>query len=73
MAETTNRDEKKPAKKRSFWAGVKSEWKKIIWPTKKDLGRQTVLVVIISVVTGALIAAIDSGALQLVNWLISLG
>lgn len=72
MAETKNKDVKKPAKK-SFWQGVKAEWRKIIWPTKKDLGRQTVLVVVISVITGAVIAAIDSGALTLINWLISLG
>ncbi len=72
MAETKN-EEKKQVKKKSFWQGVKSEWKKIIWPTKQDLGRQTVLVVVISVITGGLIAAIDSGALTLINWLLSLG
>ena len=75
MAETkeTQKEEKKQVKKKSFWQGVKAEWKKIIWPTKQDLGRQTVLVVVISVITGALIAAIDSGALTFINWLISLG
>ena len=75
MAETkeTKKEEKKQVKKKSFWQGVKAEWKKIIWPTKQDLGRQTVLVVVISVITGALIAAIDSGALTFINWLISLG
>ncbi len=72
MAET-KKEEKKQVKKKSFWQGVKSEWKKIIWPTKQDLGRQTVLVVVISVITGGLIAAIDSGALTLINWLLSLG
>ena len=75
MAETkeTKKEEKKQVKKKSFWQGVKAQWKKIIWPTKQDLGRQTVLVVVISVITGALIAAIDSGALTFINWLISLG
>ena len=72
MAET-KKEEKKQVKKKSFWQGVKSEWKKIIWTTKQDLGRQTVLVVVISVITGGLIAAIDSGALTLINWLLSLG
>ncbi|MGX8728170.1 MAG: preprotein translocase subunit SecE [Lachnospiraceae bacterium] len=72
MAET-KKEEKKQVKKKSFWQGVKTEWKKIIWPTKKDLGRQTVLVVVISVITGGLIAAIDSGALTFINWLLSLG
>ena len=76
MAENEKKNDtkkKKDKNQKSFWQGVKSEWKKIIWPTKQDLGRQTVLVVIISVITGGLIAAIDSGALTLINWLISLG
>ncbi len=59
-------------KKPSFWTGVKQEWRKISWTSKEDLTKQTVLVVVISVVMGALITVIDSGALQLINWLLSI-
>lgn len=48
----------KPAK---FWAGVKAEFKKITWPDKDALLKQSVAVVIISVVVGAIIAILDFG------------
>jgi len=75
MANTEKAPEKAKAKekKKSFWQGVKEEWKKIIWPTKADVAKQTVLVVAISVLTGVIIAAVDSGATMLVNWLLTIG
>ncbi|MCD7726307.1 MAG: preprotein translocase subunit SecE [Clostridiales bacterium] len=48
----------KPAR---FWEGVKAEFKKITWPDKDALLKQSVAVVIISVVVGALIAILDFG------------
>lgn len=48
----------KPAK---FWQGVKAEFKKITWPDKDALLKQSVAVVIISVVVGAIIAILDFG------------
>jgi preprotein translocase subunit SecE len=59
-------------KKQSFWKGVKQEWNKIQWPTVDDLKKQTGLVVVISVLMGVIITIIDSAALQLVNWLMSI-
>jgi len=44
-----------------FWNGVKAEFKKITWPGKDDLLKQSVAVVIVSVVVGALIAMLDFG------------
>jgi preprotein translocase subunit SecE len=63
---------KKETKKVSFFQGVKKEWGKIIWPTREDLTRQTALVVIISVLMGVIITVVDSGALQIINWLMSI-
>ena len=51
---------------------VKQEWKKIVWPTRDDLTKQTALVIVISVVMGSIITLFDSAALQLVNWLMSI-
>lgn len=59
MAENTNAVASKTAKK-SFFKAIKSEWKKITWPSKEDLTKETVAVVIISVVLGALIALLDA-------------
>ena len=59
-------------KQKSFFKGVKQEWNKIQWPTVDDLKKQTGLVVVISVLMGVIITIIDSAALQLVNWLMSI-
>ena len=56
--------------KPSFVKGLKSEFKKIIWPDKKTLGKQAVAVVAISVVLGIVITLLD-GVMQLgVNFLV---
>ena len=70
MADNGNTAKEK--KKQSFWKGVKQEWNKIQWPTVDDLKKQTGLVVVISVLMGVIITIIDSAALQLVNWLMSI-
>ena len=38
---------------------MKQKFKKVIWPDKKTLARQTTAVVAVSVILGALIAVID--------------
>lgn len=45
--------------KTGFFSGVKSEFKKITWPDKKEMFKQSVAVVCISVVVGAIIAVLD--------------
>ena len=47
------------APKKSWFKGLKGEFKKIIWPDKKSVAKQTTAVVIISVILGALIKLID--------------
>ena len=49
----------KTSKPVKFWDGVKSEFKKITWPDKDSLLKQSVAVVVISVVVGAIIAILD--------------
>ena len=48
--------EKKAVK---FFDGVKAEFKKISWPDKDSLIKQSVAVVVISLVVGAIIAVFD--------------
>ena len=45
--------------KPSFFKGVKAEFKKISWPDTDSLLKQSVAVVCISVVLGAIIAVLD--------------
>ena len=56
----------------SFFDGVKAEFEKIVWPNGKSAFRQSVAVIIISVVAGLIIALIDYVAQNGVNWLTSL-
>ena len=48
------------ASKTSWFTGLKAEFDKIIWPDKKSIARQTVAVVIVSVVLGLIIAVLDT-------------
>lgn len=50
---------KEKASKPSFFKGLKAEYKKIIWPDKNDLLKQSIAVVCISVVLGVIIAVLD--------------
>ena len=61
MGEKTKDKKKseKKAQKTSWFQGMKSEFKKVIWPDKKTLGKQTAAVVTASVVLGAIIAVMD--------------
>ena len=70
MAEATVNTAEKPAgkqkdpktpktAKKSWFKGVKAEFSKIIWPDKETLFKESVVVVIVSVVLGVLIAVVD--------------
>ena len=56
MSETTV---EKP-KKKNWFKGLKAEFKKIVWPARKTLVKQTVAVITCSVILGAIIAVIDA-------------
>lgn len=47
------------AKKTSWFKGMKAEFKKISWPNKDTLTKETVAVVVISVLLGVVITVID--------------
>ena len=47
------------AQKTSWFKGLQAEFKKIVWPDKKTLVKQTTAVVSVSVVLGIIIAIVD--------------
>lgn len=57
MGDTANTLEKAP--KKSWFKGLKSEFKKIIWPDKESLAKQTVAVVVISTILAVVIGIVD--------------
>ena len=56
MGETSN---EKTSDKKSKFTDLKAEFKKIIWPDKTSLVKQTTAVVAISVVLGVIISVLD--------------
>ncbi len=70
--ETKAKDSKKAAKKKSnkknpfqtiakFFKGVNAERKKVIWPTGKETVKNTIIVLVVVVIVGAAIYAVDTG------------
>ncbi len=49
----------KETQKTPFFKGLKAEFKKIFWPDKNTLAKQTVAVVSVSVILGVIISVID--------------
>ena len=70
MAEKANGESKKLKGKSGFFKQLKAEFKKIIWTDRKTLTKQTIAVIVISVILCVIITLVDSGALALVNLMI---
>ena len=68
MEETKKND----VQKKNWFAGLKSEFQKIVWLDKKSLGKQTVAVLVVSVILGAIIAVLDLGIQYGVDFLVNL-
>lgn len=63
---------KKESKIKKFFKDYKSEFKKIVWPEKKDTLRQSGVVVSAIVVVGIAIFLLDTGFSKLFQWLSTL-
>ncbi len=63
MAENTV--EKKD--KGGFFRNLKIEFKKIIWPDKKDVAKQTLLIIVVTIILGILIRLLDTGIQALIG------
>ena len=50
---------KKKTQKTSWFKGLQAELRKIVWPDRKTLAKQTTAVVLVSVVHGLLIEVVD--------------
>jgi preprotein translocase subunit SecE len=71
MGEAANNTEKAP--KKSWFKGLKAEFKKIIWPDKESLAKQSLAVIVISVILGLVIAVLDLGIKYGVETFINIG
>ena len=54
-----DKKENTPALKRSWFQELKAEFGKNTWPTKKNLFRQSVAVIVVAVLLGVMIVLLD--------------
>ena len=55
-----------------FFTGVRAEFQRITWPNRASVSRQTIAVVCVSVITGAVIAVLDYAFEAEMNFLFTL-
>lgn len=60
------------APKKSWFKGLKAEFKKIVWPDKKTIAKETTAVVIVTVILGLVIALLDFIITHGVNLLVNI-
>lgn len=63
---------KEKGKLQKFFDNIRGEAKKIVWPSKKDLVKQTLVVIVISLFMGLLIFGMDSLFTLFVNLITNL-
>lgn len=51
--------EKAKAPKKNYWKGLKAEFRKIVWPEKETVTKQTAVVLAVSLTLGVLIGVLD--------------
>ncbi len=57
-------DDKEKQSSGSWFKNIKGEFKKIIWPSRESLRKQTVTVIIVSLMLGGIVFVYDFGLSQ---------
>lgn len=56
-----------------YFKDLKSEFKKVVWPSKKDVFNSTSVVLLSIVIMGVFVFALDTGLLKLMNLILNKG
>ncbi len=64
--------EENTPKGKAWVEGLKAEFRKIIWPSKDDIQKETTAVVVVSVILGVIIAVLDFIIQNGVDFLVNL-
>ena len=64
---------KQPNKVAKWFKDLKSEFKKVVWPSKKKVFNNTFVVLVTMAVSSAFVGGLDFGLLKLFSYLINLG
>ena len=66
------KEKKRKGKFGDYYKGVKTEMKKVVWPTKKELGSYTVVVLVTCAAFAVVFWAIDTGFLAALKGLLGI-
>lgn len=58
---------------KKYWKDLKAEFKKVVWPTKKQVANNTGVVLVTMAVVGVFIWALDIGLSQLLHAVLGVG
>jgi preprotein translocase subunit SecE len=67
MADSKAEVKKTEKKKNSFWKGLRQEWDKIIWTPWSTVGKETGVVIVVSIIMGIMITVVDSASIRLIE------
>ncbi len=71
---TSDKSKKKQPNKLVKWfKDLKSEFKKVVWPTKKTVFNNTFVVLVTMVASSIFVGALDFGLLKLFKFLLGIG
>jgi preprotein translocase subunit SecE len=54
------------------WRSIKAQFRRIIWPSRETIARESAVVLCVSIVLGLVIAVLDRVLLQLIDLIIAL-
>ena len=64
---------KKPNKVAKWFKELRSEFKKVVWPSKKKVFNNTFVVIVTMVISSVFVGALDFGLLKLFSFILNLG
>lgn len=66
------KSKEKSTLKRSWFQELKAEFRKISWPDKNSLIKESVAVIVIAIIIGCIVAVVDTGLEEGFNALVNL-
>lgn len=70
---TDVKSKKKPNRIAKWFKELRSEFKKVTWPTRKKVVNNTTVVILTMALSSIFVGALDFGLLKLFSWILDLG
>ena len=69
MAEATTKEE---SRIKRWWKGLKAEFRKVVWPDRESVVKETAAVIVITIILSLIIAVLDLGVKNLIDLILSI-